>query len=336
MPHHQDNADPPPKPSSQQPQPSTTTKPHKLQLMHSRPPQPPPRDCRVQLQGCTGTAPAVWETSEIAPDGHWRIRWMCESCSAQVEETERHEREDDRQRRARIPRRLWGYSFDRVVRQAREGDDWLAFRKRIDAVPGHIGITKWNVDAAAFVRDWQLTDPIGIYLWGPVGSGKTTMIAAAANAMVLGGSDVCWLSEGELLSGKPSERAALFDRAVAVRVLVLDDLGVTSSLKAWQRDLVQDLLARRYSAARPVLVSANMPIQADGRNHSVARRYGERVASRLIEMVGGNRAGLPGYIELRGWDWRTDRRHTPSEAPPKPPPEPEQVDWQKKAANDDS
>jgi DNA replication protein DnaC len=264
---------------------------------------------------------------------------MCRVCSDATRALEDDQRRQDVLRRARIPERLWWAGFDRVVRQGRD-QDWASFRARVDAAPGHVGITTWNVKAATTIRDWQTTDPMGLYVWGPIGSGKTTLIAARANALAQGGADLCWVQEAELLTGKPLHRMALFDRCCAVRVLVLDDLGVTSSIKGWQRDMMQDLFARRYAQALPMLISANLPIDAPGpRDHSVARRYGERVASRLIQMVGGNRAGLPGYLEVRGYDWRTDTPHATPRHFPAPPKRRRGLnvpDMKKRQANDDS
>lgn len=299
-----------------------------------QPPAPNDRDCLARLPGCLGKAPPIWEDE---PHGRWKIRLTCNACRAELELIESCQIFEEAQRRARIPEKLRCWSMTRVLAAGRS-EEWGPYRNRLMDHEDHLGITSWNVEAAKRIRDWSPATSTSLYVGGPVGGGKSTLLAARANDLLRKGTDLAWVAEAEMLQARPQLREALMTRAISASVLVIDDLGVTSALNRWQRDFMEQLFVRRYRDNRPVMISANLPLQAQGKAHSIARQYGARVASRLVEMLGGNLAGLPGYILLRGYDWRTDQEHArPGLTVPDPPTKPSgRPDHAKAAANDDS
>lgn len=287
------------------------------------------------------------------------------------------------QHEAGLPRRYWPFRFERFERQG-VTEDWNAFRARLEAGPEPVlGITKWNATAARACRDWtprRSGEGGSVLLVGPVGGGKTTLAAALANALIdrTAGTEyeksshehqpvpVIYMAETDLYERLAMERAnrtgrRYLDVLARAQVLVLDDLGTTETLQPWHRDAIEHLVSTRYNDARPLVITSNLRLDsADAAELTIARLYGERVHSRLVDMLGGRRKGMPGYLELLGMDWRTDTRHVgearplPPEAPlqttlpgmparatppGRPPPEPRrapQRDHAMRAAGDDS
>jgi DNA replication protein DnaC len=156
----------------------------------------------------------------------------------------------------------------------------------------------------------------GFVLWGDVGRGKTHLLVAAVRHLALERGVRCRFVEfSHLLSAlkarfdKGGGAAGLIDELVAVEVLAIDELG-KGLLTEWELTVVDEIVSRRYNAARTILATTNYtpgpptgnarPNLADGRSEvqpSLSDRVGERVYSRLIEMCDLRRVG--------GKDWRT-------------------------------
>jgi len=155
----------------------------------------------------------------------------------------------------------------------------------------------------------------GFVLWGPVGRGKTHLLAATVRVLVLEhGVEARFVEFSHLLSAlkgrfdKGKGAASILDELVGVEVLALDELG-KGMLTEWELSVIDELVSRRYNAARTVLATTNYkpgpptgvtrPNLADTRPQmqpSLSDRVGERVHSRLAEMC-----------EIRylgGKDWR--------------------------------
>ena len=148
-------------------------------------------------------------------------------------------------------------------------------------------------------------------LVGPVGGGKSALaMAALADAIRRDSSlDGYFLPEPILIEGLRLEVAGmrkrgLLARAATTRALVLDELGSTERVSDWHRDAVEFLLGSRYNAGAPTLITSNLNLE------QIKAKYGDRVQSRLVEMLGGTRKKLPGLRELAGVDWRTDIKHS--------------------------
>ena len=223
---------------------------------------------------------------------------------------------------AGIPERWRGFRFDRHASQ-KDSETWDQFRERLRAgPPDTLGITRWNHHAARALRE-QTPDTISSALiTGPVGGGKSTLLATAAAHLSRHGVVLSWTTEAELfdrIRRQGRGGASIIRYLVAVPVLFIDDLGSRAALKDWQRDAIEELIVGRYNEERPILASSNLLI--DGPDGIASPRvYGERVASRLVEMLGGwVDAGkgpdgeplkrIPGYLGVVGRDWRTDQQH---------------------------
>lgn len=157
----------------------------------------------------------------------------------------------------------------------------------------------------------------GFVLWGPVGRGKTHLLASTLRELVLvHGVRARFVEFSHLLSAlkgrfdRGTGAAEILDQLVEVEVLALDELG-KGRLTEWELSVIDELVSRRYNAARTILATTNYrpgpptgiarPNLADPRpdmQPSLSDRVGERVFSRLAEMC-----------EIRylgGKDWRRE------------------------------
>jgi DNA replication protein DnaC len=161
----------------------------------------------------------------------------------------------------------------------------------------------------------------GFVLWGPVGRGKTHLLVATLRSLTLEQGVRCRFVEfSHLLSAlkgrfdRGEGAAALLDELVEVEVLAIDELG-KGMLTEWELSVIDELVSRRYNAARTILATSNYrpgppsgiarPNLADPdprRQPTLSDRVGERVYSRLAEMCT--------FQQLGGQDWRrrTGRR----------------------------
>lgn len=327
--------------------------------MDNRPPPPDDRPCEGPADDYAGAdrpcpdqalIPPYWQAYESRMgSGHWFPGdRRCPKCKAV------HQREltaslcAGLQHEAGLPRRYWGFRFARWERQG-DAEDWPAFRDRLDKAGDHpLGITKWNATAARTCREWRPrreADGTSLLLVGPVGGGKTTLAAALANGMIDTAAGVAfdkrhgheriappvlYMAETDLYERLAMERAnrtgrKYLDHLANAQVLVLDDLGTTETLAPWHRDAIEHLVSMRYNAARPLVITSNLRLASDDpKELTIASLYGDRVHSRLVDMLGGRRRGMPGYLELLGFDWRTDTKHV-GEAAPLPPEQPVQT-----------
>jgi len=67
---------------------------------------------------------------------------------------------------------------------------------------------------------------------------------------------------------------------------------VPEAPKDWQREMMESVICQRYAECRPTVFTSNHPLA------TMTDRWGERVGSRLVEMLAGN------VVEVGGADWR--------------------------------
>jgi DNA replication protein DnaC len=156
--------------------------------------------------------------------------------------------------------------------------------------------------ALRWVRAYHEGHRGGLFIHGPVGTGKTWLAAAIARELltVRPASDrlgapvlVRFSSTTALLQslrpGDAQEELEVYSRPP---VLVLDDLG-TERYTEWEAEQLFNLAHARSAARRPTIVTSNLePAQ-------VSARYERRTVERLFEnawlvpMVGASRRTLP-------------------------------------------
>jgi DNA replication protein DnaC len=129
-------------------------------------------------------------------------------------------------------------------------------------------------------------------LWGPPGTGKTHLVAAAANAMRDRGVDVGFFTTPDLLDLLRSgydrgDYDKLLDALKNIAVLVLDDLGAERGT-AWAEEKLFQIINHRYNRRAALLVAMNPDPET----------LEERIADRLCDIDWSLR------IEMRAESWR--------------------------------
>jgi len=160
----------------------------------------------------------------------------------------------------------------------------LAFRKcGLDNFEVRTPEHRRAVDA---VKAWAADNSLGLYLYGPPGSGKTHLAVAALLDRLASRRRGLYVSVHELiLEARESFRgqgnrslSAILDECTETGVLLLDDLGVEKTTE-FAREMFLTLVDRAYAQRRPqVIITSNIDLAA------VGRKLDQRVSDRLIEL----------------------------------------------------
>ena len=152
----------------------------------------------------------------------------------------------------------------------------------------------------AYLRnlDQRLEAGRGLWLYGDVGTGKTTLAMLVSKTALETGRSVAIYSLPRLLAeirdtyeeGSRHSYTDLLDRLARVDLLHLDDLGAEKT-SPWVLEQLYAIVNARYEAERSIVLTTNL-VDAD----ELAAQVGKRTVSRLEEMCE--------VIPLRGADWR--------------------------------
>jgi hypothetical protein len=281
---------------------------------------PPPEPAAWVCAGpeCEARLPYDWLEGPWDGPKAERGRWeapelMCALCASVAEAEAESRLSASRRASAGLGERMVRYSFQRYAELLRDGtfvprdkraeisaEEFSAFQSGLPEWT--LGITPWNRTAALRLRRFtEGEDKRSAVVSGAVGTGKSTLIAAAIGDLVDQGRESTYIAERELLrnlSNNPRHRRMLVGRLARIQVLALDDLGAIEDPKPWYLDSIEELVADRYDRRLPVLITTNRTID------QIADTYGDRVASRLVEMTGRQ------VTEIDGPDWRTGEMRT--------------------------
>ncbi len=139
--------------------------------------------------------------------------------------------------------------------------------------------------AKDFVKKANSQEPAkGLLLQGNVGSGKTHLAAAIANALLEEGVDVQFLVVPEFLddlratySESGRSEALLMQRAQNAKVLILDDLGV-HNFTPWTQNRIFSLINYRVNYNLPFIITTNLNTLDE-----MSSVIDERTVSRIVE-----------------------------------------------------
>jgi DNA replication protein DnaC len=168
---------------------------------------------------------------------------------------------------------------------------FAGFDARVRGVkPAYNATVRWVRRVAGEGND----APIWLYLWGPVGTGKTHLAAAAANYLRERRVPVVMTTMPQLLGlirGMPQwdEKEKLLVHLSQMPVLIIDDVGAENKT-GWTQENLFRIVDTRYNLALPTLVAANCYPGLLGE---------DRVASRIQDTVVGR------VVPLKAKDYRT-------------------------------
>ncbi len=142
----------------------------------------------------------------------------------------------------------------------------------------------------------------GLYLHGPVGSGKTGLIYGIAISLIKRHISVVTWPVPELLKAiqttwhsdaEPTEYEILYE-ATEADLLILDDIGAESP-SVWALQTLGQIVNRRYADEKTMIATSNLTLQKlTGRSNDLSA---QRIGSRCCEML----ADLPvPAVHLRG------------------------------------
>jgi DNA replication protein DnaC len=147
-----------------------------------------------------------------------------------------------------------------------------------------------------YVRDLDthLEGGEGLWLYGPVGTGKTSLAMLVSKAALDAGHTVAIYSLPRLLAeirttfddGSEHSYTGLLDRLTGVDLLHIDDVGAEKT-SPWVLEQLYALINARYEEERAVIITTNLE------RDDLAEQINERTVSRLEEMcevlpVGGS------------------------------------------------
>jgi DNA replication protein DnaC len=139
----------------------------------------------------------------------------------------------------------------------------------------------------------KTADTKSFYLYGNIGTGKTYAAYAIAKLYYVNRIGVCVHSFVDLLNdikrsfGTPDSDSyidvLLFDK----EVFILDDLGA-EKVTDWSLEILYRLINKRYERMMPIIITSNLTLKG------LSKKYGDRIASRITEMMSGNRVKFTG------------------------------------------
>jgi DNA replication protein DnaC len=172
----------------------------------------------------------------------------------------------------RLPRRYRGVSFDR--------EPVLSIERRNQAVVREVRAFVARLDA-------RLDEGRGLWFWGDVGTGKTTLAMLVSKAAMEANRTVAIYSLPRLLGmlrDSYDDDAIyslneLLDRLCAVDLLHIDDVGAQQS-KPWVLEQLYTIVNTRYEEGKSMLLTTNLD------RDELTEQIWERTVSRLAEMCG--------------------------------------------------
>ena len=192
--------------------------------------------------------------------------------------------------------------------EAAEGEEKRRERlRKVDIGKRYFGATMDDPICAAFVESYAPREGMGLFIHGPVGTGKTYNASAVATTLALAGRGVVMTSALRILSdvqdtystGESAKRE--LDRYLSCEILVLDDLGKESASR-WSVMTLFDIVNTRYESMLSTIYTSQYSLESLQERLSRAHETetAKAIVSRIRETCADGR--LYGY----------DRRANPS------------------------
>ena len=134
----------------------------------------------------------------------------------------------------------------------------------------------------------------GLLLYGNVGTGKTFLSVAAANALINKGYPVLVTNFGSMcniIGGTYEGKQELYDSLNRFALLVIDDLGAERKTE-YMQEIVYNVIDSRYRAGLPMIITTNLTADELKNPQDITnKRIYDRVLERClpVEVKGRNR-----------------------------------------------
>lgn len=150
---------------------------------------------------------------------------------------------------------------------------------------------------------------LGLLFTGTVGTGKTYLAAAIANALMEKEFQVLFLVVPDLLDElratydrrTETTELDLLDTARGIPILILDDLGAHNYTE-WTRNRLYSIVNYRLNQQLPTVITSNLSLQ------EMEEFLGDRTTSRLLQMTRVFRLTSEQDIRLRKYQDREGKR----------------------------
>ncbi|MFB6533057.1 ATP-binding protein [Streptomyces noursei] len=163
------------------------------------------------------------------------------------------------------------------------------------AVPPRFQGAQATIPEVVAWADKALTEPGtagGLLLTGLTGTGKTYQGYGALRRIAAGGPDryeLVAMNSADMYGHlRPTQEVGATEdrlrRLSQVQFLLLDDLG-TTKVTEWTEEITYRLINHRYNHCLPTIITSNLPARDDTGGPDLTDFVGDRVASRLAEMV---------------------------------------------------
>lgn len=132
---------------------------------------------------------------------------------------------------------------------------------------------------------------LGLLIYGEPGNGKTYLVSAIANELLVQFVPVICVSINGLLSriqrtynkwGKEAESDVIRGLCNA-DLLIVDDLG-TEKQSDWSKSMIYNIIDSRYRSSLPFIITTNLNINPNQTNGILTELYGKRTEDRILEM----------------------------------------------------
>ncbi|MDC7301685.1 ATP-binding protein [Agathobacter ruminis] len=205
----------------------------------------------------------------------WRVHLMCR-CEREAYEREKAEREkqefEERVQRNRMicfhEKEMYGWTF--------ANDD------------GSVPVME---KARAYVEHWEdvRKKKIGLILWGEVGTGKTFIAAAVANALLDQGFRVLMKDFTEISNISAFDADEYVRSLSSYDLLILDDLGAERTSEFAMQN-VFNVVNRRWESGKPLIVTTNKTVdELKGVEDLTLKRINDRILAMCTPIyVGGS------------------------------------------------
>ncbi len=200
----------------------------------------------------------------------------------------------------------------RVAREAGESDEEETRRALCAGVPRILSdAVATDLRCVAYARGFDGGSPVGVYIHGAVGTGKSANAAGIARAALSRRESVVFTSASGMLasvqdtfSGPGSSREVL-RRYSTCALLVVDDLGKESASR-WSLSTLFEVVNGRYERMLPTVYTSQYTLG------DLRRRLAERGERETAAAIVSRIAATSVNVWLRGGDMRL------SQAPPAP------------------